>query len=138
MGTVTATATKTIAAPPTRVLEFLHDLGARPQILTPHYSSVRTEPGNVLAFHFAAGGRERDYRLVSDLTGTTVTERDENSSFVNRWEVRPSGAGSTVTLTGSWDGASGVGGFFEGLFAPMGLKRIYSEVLTNLENTLSS
>ena len=136
MGTVTATATRTIAVPPTRVLEFLHDLPARSQILTTNYSAVQTEGAEIIAFHFAAGGRERDYRLHSDLTGTTVTETDEHSSFQNVWTVSPEGSGSSVTLTASWEGAGGVGGFFEGLFAPLGLRRIYAEVLANLERQL--
>jgi hypothetical protein len=42
-----------------------------------------------------------------------------------------------VTLTATWDGAGGIGGFFEGLFAPLGLKRIYGEVLANLSGVLT-
>ncbi|CAM5345587.1 SRPBCC family protein OS=Streptomyces alboniger OX=132473 GN=CP975_29985 PE=4 SV=1 [Streptomyces alboniger] len=31
-----------------------------------------------------------------------------------------------------WNGAGGIGGFFEKTFAPKGLGRIYGEVLANL------
>jgi hypothetical protein len=46
-------------------------------------------------------------------------------------------SGSTVTLTGSWDGAGGIPGIFEGLFAPLGLKRIYAEILANLARVVA-
>jgi hypothetical protein len=38
----------------------------------------------------------------------------------------------------TWNGAGGIGGFFEKTFAPLGLKKIQSEVLTNLKNELES
>ena len=136
MGTVRATATATIAAEPDRVLELLRDYDARPGILTANYSAfeVERDAGGepVLAFHFAAGGRERDYRLKVQERGATQIERDERSSFVNTWTVSPAPAGSTVTLEATWNGAGGIGGIFEGLFAPLGLRRIYREVLANL------
>ncbi len=136
MGKVTASATTTVQAPPEQVITFLSDLASRPKILTGNYSAISVEPEGVFAYHFTAGGRERDYRLTSALNGTTITETDELSSFVNTWQVAPSGSGSSVTLTATWDGAGGIGGFFEGRFAPLGLKRIYSEVLGNLAASL--
>ena len=48
----------------------------------------------------------------------------------------PDGPGSSVTLEGSWDGAGGIAGIFEGLFAPLGLRRIYGEVLDKLAAVL--
>jgi hypothetical protein len=138
MANVTATATKTVNASPGRVLEFLRDYReGRPQILTDNYSAYRVEQGgegsgSVIAYHFAAGGRERDYRLrVEDADGG-LRERDEFSSFVSTWRVEPEGVGSTVTMEASWQGAGGIGGVFERIFAPLGLRRIYSEVLERL------
>jgi hypothetical protein len=136
MGTVTATATKTVSASPEEVINFLTTLGSRPKILTGNYSQVTVQPDGVLAYHFAAANRERDYRLKSHLTGNTITEQDELSSFVNTWQVSPSGTGASVTLTAKWQGAGGIGGFFEGRFAPLGLKRIYGEILDNLDRVL--
>jgi hypothetical protein len=46
--------------------------------------------------------------------------------------VQPAGAGSSVSIESSWDGAGGIGGFFERTFAPMGLRRIYSQMLDKL------
>ena len=47
--------------------------------------------------------------------------------------VAPAGPGSSVTVTTTWKGAGGVKGFFEKTFAPLGLKKIQSEVLANLK-----
>jgi hypothetical protein len=138
MGTVAASATTVVRASPEQVLSFLGDLSSRPQILTGNYSAVTVEPDNVLAYHFAAANRERDYRLRSVPDGTTILEKDELSSFVNEWEVVPAPEGAAVRLTGAWDGAGGIGGFFEARFAPLGLKRIYGEILENLGNVLAA
>ena len=142
MGTVTARATASVDAPADKVLEFLRDYQARPRILTDNYTSFRVEGGEagskVLAFHFAAGGRERDYRLRPEESSGVIRERDELSSFVNTWTVTPADAGSSVTLEGSWQGAGGIGGFFEGLFAPIGLRRIYSQVLSRLGSAVTA
>jgi hypothetical protein len=138
MGRVTATATKEVAAPPERVLELLRDYRAsRKKLLPDNYSAYRVEAGGsgagtVIGYHFAAGGRERDYRLRVQESDGSLEERDELSSFVSVWSVKPAGAGSEVTLQGAWDGASGIAGVFEGLFAPLGLRRIYGEMLNRL------
>ncbi len=138
MGHLTARAGKQIGAPPEQVLAFLRDYrDARPRILTSNYTVYRVEAGGegagtVLAYHFAAGGRERDYRLQVEEADGALRERDQLSSFVATWTVAPAGSGSEVTLEGSWQGAGGVAGMFEGLFAPMGLRRIYGEMLNRL------
>lgn len=127
-----------MGAAPEAVLEFLRDYReARPRILTENYTAYRVEQGGrgagtVVAYHFAAGGRERDYRLEVQESDGGLSERDQLSSFVSKWTVAPGATGSVVTLEGSWNGASGIGGFFEGVFAPMGLRRIYGEILDRL------
>jgi hypothetical protein len=138
MGRVTARASKQIGAPPDRVLELLRDYRSQRQPLLPeNYSAYRVEAGGkgtgtVFAYHFSAGGRDRDYRLrVEELNGA-LRERDELSSFIGTWTVTPEAGGSQVTLEASWDGAGGVAGIFEGLFAPLGLRRIYAEILNRL------
>jgi hypothetical protein len=138
MATVTARATKAVDAPPERVLEFLRDYrDARPRILTGNYTAYRVEQGGhgagtVIGYHFAAGGRERDYRLSVEEVGGGLFERDQLSTFVSHWTVAPDGSGSQVSLESSWQGAGGIGGVFERTFAPMGLRRIYGEMLDKL------
>jgi polyketide cyclase/dehydrase/lipid transport protein len=144
MATVTARATKAVDAQPERVLEFLRDYReGRPRILTDNYTAYRVEQGGhgagtVIGYHFAAGGRERDYRLAVEEEGGELVERDQLSSFVSRWTLAPSGSGSEVTLEASWQGAGGIGGMFERTFAPMGLRKIYGEILDKLAVAVSS
>jgi hypothetical protein len=52
------------------------------------------------------------------------------------WTVAAEGSGSKVTLEATWDGAGGIGGVFEGLFAPRGLRRIYVQVLERLSQAV--
>ena len=131
-------------AAPEQVLGFLRDYReGRERILTDNYSAYRVEQGGkgegtVYAYHFAAGGRERDYRLHVHEHEGGLEERDQMSSFVSTWTVMPSSGGSTVTIEASWDGAGGIGGFFERRFAPAGLRRIYSQILGRLQTELGS
>jgi Polyketide cyclase / dehydrase and lipid transport len=138
MARVRAQTSKTVDASPDRVLAVLRDYReGRPRILTDNYSAYRVESGGdgdgtVVAYHFAAGGRERDYRLRVEESGGQLRERDELSSFISIWTVAPSGAGSEVTIESSWEGAGGIGGFFERTFAPIGLRRVYGRMLDRL------
>jgi hypothetical protein len=127
---------------PERVLEFLRDYrDSRPRILTSNWTAYRVEQGGkgegtIYAYHFTAGGRERDYRLhVSERAGR-LEEQDQGSTFVSTWSVEPAPGGSLVTIESSWEGATGVGGFFEARFAPRGLRRIYAQVLAALQSEL--
>ena len=144
MATVTASATRAVDALPERVLEFLRDYReGRPRILTENYTAYRVEQGGhgagtVIGYHFAAGGRERDYRLSAAEESGGLVERDQLSSFVTRWTVAPNGSGAEVTLESSWQGASGIGGFFERTFAPTGLRRIYGQILDKLAEAVSA
>lgn len=142
MSRVVARASAQLQAPPDRVLGFLRDYrDSRERILTDNYTAYRVEQGGkgegtVFAYHFAAGGRERDYRLHVHESPGGLQESDQLSSFVTTWKVDPTPAGSEVTVESSWDGAGGIGGVFEGLFAPMGLRRIYTRVLEQLAGAL--
>jgi hypothetical protein len=144
MAIVTARASKALDAPPDRVLEFLRNYReARPRILTDNYTAYRVEQGGhgagtVIGYHFATGRRERDYRLSIEEDGNVLSERDQLSSFVNRWTVAPNGAGAQVTLEGSWQGAAGIGGVFERAFAPRLLSRIYAQMLDKLAAAVSA
>jgi hypothetical protein len=142
MGRVIARASKELAAPPERVLAVLRDYRtARKPLLPDNYTAYRVEAGGqgagtVVAYHFAAGGRERDYRLKVSETDGSLYEKDELSSFTCVWTVAGSGMGSTVTVEVSWDGAGGIAGIFEGFFAPLGLRRVYGEILSRLASAV--
>ncbi len=144
MANIVASATRPISAPPERVLGFLRDYSqARASILPASYSRYRVEEGGegggtVFSYHFKSGPTERDFRLRAEDSDGRIIERDELSSFVCTWSVIDSATGSTVTVEASWVGGGGIGGFFERLFAPLGLRRVYGEMLDRLAAAVSS
>jgi hypothetical protein len=142
---VTATTRRTIGAAPEEVMAAISDYReVRPRILTEHYRDYRVEQGGQGAgtvAHWilqATSKRQRDQTVDVAAESRAVVERDRNSSMVTTWTVAPAGdGGSTVTVGARWNGATGVGGFFERLFAPRGLQRIHEGVLENLERHLA-
>lgn len=140
---VSASSSITITAAPEQALDALTDYETmRPRILPPQYRDYEVLEGGqgdgtvarwVLQ---ATEKRSRNVKATVSVSGTTVTERDANSSMVTTWEVAPSGTGCTITTTTEWKGAGGIGGFFERTFAPMGLRRIQEQTLANLEREL--
>jgi uncharacterized protein YndB with AHSA1/START domain len=147
MAQVTARTQRTIDAPAERVQAALSDYETvRPQILTENYGDYRVEAGGHGAgsrVHWtlqATKKRVRDQRVeVSEPTEGRIVESDTNSSMVTTWTVAPEGAErSTVTVETTWNGAGGIGGFFERTFAPKGLQRIHDGVLSNLAGAVRS
>lgn len=141
MAQVTARTERTIDAPAERVRAALADYEqVRPAILTDHYRDYRVEAGGRGAgsrVHWtlqATKKRVRDQLVeVSEPSADRIVERDANSSMVTTWTVAPAGADrSVVTVETTWNGASGIGGFFERTFAPKGLQRIHDGLLSNL------
>ena len=129
MGQVTAVAEATVPAAPARVLEALADYReARPAILTSHYTEYVVLEGGVGAGTVASWHLHATEKRVRHV----VVETDRNSSMVTTFAVATDGAGTRVTVTTTWNGAGGVGGFFEKTFAPLGLRRIHGELLQNL------
>jgi ribosome-associated toxin RatA of RatAB toxin-antitoxin module len=111
-----------------------------PRFLPPAFSDFRVEQGGVgagtiVTFRIATGGRSRDYRMeVSEPEpGRVLTESDTRSSLATTWTVDPQGAACQVRIATAWQGAGGVGGFFERLFAPRVLRRLYADELERLE-----
>lgn len=83
----------------------------------------------------ATSKRIRDCLLeVTEPSDGELVEKDQNSSMVTTWRVTPGSGEKTarVTVTTVWNGAGGIGGFFEKTFAPKGLARIYDDVLSRL------
>lgn len=143
MAQVSATSTVLIDADPATTLGAVADYEAmRPRILSSHYSGYQVVEGGqgagtVVQWKLqATKSRSRDVRNTVDVAGRTVIEKDQNSSMVTNWTVAPAGPGSSVTVKTSWKGAGGIGGFFEAIFAPIGLRRIQAEVLGNLKQEI--
>ena len=146
MSEVVATTERPLPAPADRVRAALPDYaGTRPRILPEQFSDYRVVSGGSGAgtrarWRFAATSkRVRDQDVeVSEPDATTLVETDRNSSMVTRWTVRPTGnATSTVTVRTTWNGAGGIGGFFERTFAPKGLRRVYDSMLERLEREVT-
>lgn len=152
MAQVTVTAQRTVGAPVDRVRDALADYsGTRPKLLTEHFSDYR----------ILAGGHGEGTRVAWRLQATkkrvrncefTVTqpdahqlvETDANSSMVTRWSAQPVGGDgpgdgqSVVTVLTTWNGAGGIGGFFERTFAPLGMRKIYQQMLAKLDAVVTS
>jgi uncharacterized protein YndB with AHSA1/START domain len=145
MAQVTARTSRTIGAPAEKVREALADYEkVRPSILTEQYRDYRVESGGTGAgtrAHWvlqATKSRQRDQLVeVSTPAPDRIVESDANSSMVTTWTVTPEGADrSLVAVETTWNGAGGIGGFFERTFAPRGLARIHDGVLSKLDEAV--
>jgi hypothetical protein len=140
MGQVRAVASRQIGASAQAVFDALADYAeVRPKILPAQYSGYAVREGGVGAgtvasWRFAATERRtRDVvARVAQPGPLTLVEADENSSMRTTWTVSGQGGVALVTVETVWNGAGGVGGFFERLFAPGGLVRIHEQVLAGL------
>ena len=139
MAKVVASAERSVDAPAEQVYSYLADMNLHQRFLPPAFSDFKIEQGGVGAgtvtsFKITAGGRTRSYRMqVSEpAAGRTLVETDTGSSLVTTYDVAPQGDKSLVSITTSWDGAGGIGGFFERTFAPRAIERLYNEALDRL------
>ncbi|MFC4376743.1 SRPBCC family protein [Nocardia halotolerans] len=144
MGQVSASSSIVVAADPQRTLEAIGDYETiRPRILSSHYRDYKVieggkGAGTVVEWTLqATEKRVRNIRASVTVSDSILTERDANSSMVNTWTVTPEGTGSRVTVRTTWNGAGGIAGIFEGIFAPLGLKKIQAELLANLQRELA-
>ncbi|QLH24883.1 SRPBCC family protein [Streptomyces sp. Rer75] len=141
MGQVEATTERIVTGKPEDVFDALADYReVRPRLLTEQFSEYEVREGGDgegTLVHWrlqATSKRVRDCLLeVSEPSDNQLVEKDRNSSMVTTWTVTPAGEGKArVVVTSVWNGAGGIGGFFERTFAPKGLARIYDGVLEKL------
>jgi uncharacterized protein YndB with AHSA1/START domain len=141
MAKINVSAERTISAPAETVYGYLADMREHhPKFLPPAFSDFTVESGGVGAgtitrFKTTAGGRTREYQMeVSEPEpGRVLQENDANSSLVTTFTVTPQGDSSGVRIETSWDGAGGIGGFFERTFAPRVMRGIYEDELERLD-----
>ena len=117
-----------------------HHREHHPRFLPPAFSDFVVEEGGVGAgtvtrFTVTAGGRSRAFhmRVEEPEPGRVMTERDLDSTLVTTWTVTPAGDTSRVRIETVWQGAGGIGGFFERLFAPRVMERLYADELQRLD-----
>ncbi|MFE4826604.1 SRPBCC family protein [Streptomyces sp. NPDC056672] len=141
MAQVEATTERIIAADPETVFDALADYeNTRAKLLPQQFSEYEVREGGDgegSLVHWklqATSKRVRDCLLeVTEPSDGRLVEKDRNSSMVTTWTVTPAGEGrSKAVVTTVWDGAGGIGGFFERTFAPKGLGRIYGVILERL------
>jgi uncharacterized protein YndB with AHSA1/START domain len=141
MARIAVSAERTIKAPAATVYGYIADEREHhPRFLPPAFSDLQVEQGGVgagtiMRFRLTAGGRTRHYRVQVDEPepGRVLTESDTESSMVTKFTVTPQDSASLVRIESSWDGASGVGGFFERIFAPRAVRGLLSDELTRLD-----
>ena len=142
MATILVSAERTVDAPADAVYGYIADMREHhPRFLPPAFSDFQVESGGVgegtiTRFTVTAGGRTRQYRMkvAEPEPGRVLTESDTGSSLVTTTTVTPQGGRSLVTMSTTWQGAGGIGGFFERLFAPRAMRGIYTDELERLDS----
>jgi hypothetical protein len=141
MAPISVSAERTVGAPAPEVYGYIADHREHhANFLPPAFSDFEVESGGVGAgtitrFKLTAGGRTRQLRteVTEPEPGRVLTESDTLSSSVTTWTVTPEGDACQVRISTTWQGAGGVGGVFERLFAPRVLRRLYDDELSRLD-----
>jgi hypothetical protein len=140
MGTIAVAQEGAVGAPADLTYRLIADDAHHAKFLPDAFSDFETVEGGVGAgtvhrFKLAAGGKVRDYlmRVDEPQPGRVLTETDENSSLQTTFTVTPAGDTCTVKIETTWQGAGGVGGFFERTFAPKVMRKMYADELRRLD-----
>lgn len=142
MAEVTVHAEGLVGAPVERVYHYVANIrDHHGKFLPPNFSSLYVEQGGVgegtvFTFTATAGGTTRGFRMRvgEPEPGRILTETDTMSSMATTWTFTPTGDRQTrVSILTRWDGAPGLPGFFERMFAPLAMRRIYNDELKRLD-----
>jgi hypothetical protein len=140
MGTITVVQEGRVGAPADLTYRLIADDAHHQRFLPEGFSDFEVLEGGVGAgtrhrFKVTAGGRTREYlmRVDEPQPGRVITESDEGSSLVTGFTVTPADDGCVVRIQTQWNGAGGIGGFFERTFAPRVMRRMYADELRRLD-----
>ena len=147
MGEIAVVVEQTYDAEPKTVFAALADYaGVRPTMLAPEFTDFEVLDGGVgagtrIGYNLHATKkrvRAVEAAVTEPTPGRQLLETDSKSSLLVLWDVVPAdGGGSRLKVRVNWQGAGGIGGFFERRFAPAGIRRIYTTELGRLEQVLS-
>src|SRR3954452_1003497 len=140
MGQIIVAEEGVVGAPAELTYRLIADDQHHQRFLPENFSDFEVLEGGVGAgtlhrFKVSAGGRTREMlmRVDEPEPGRVITESDQNSTMVTSFTITPQGDKSRVRISTSWEGAGGVGGFFERLFAPRVMRRVYVDELARLD-----
>jgi Polyketide cyclase / dehydrase and lipid transport len=134
-------AERAVAAPADVVYPYIADMREHhPRFLPPAFSDFLVESGGVGAgtvtsFKLTVGGRTRESRVTvaEPEPGRVLTETDSRSGAVTTFTVSPHDGASLVRISAAWDGAGGIGGLLERLFAPRLMRALLADELGRLD-----
>jgi uncharacterized protein YndB with AHSA1/START domain len=141
MAKVVVSAEGTVDAPAEMVYRYIADMREHhPRFLPPAFSDFQVESGGVGAgtvtrFKLRLGGRTRECRMTiaEPEPGRVLTESDTASGSVTSFTVTPRQGASLVRISTALDGAAGIGGLVERMFAPRLLRALYADELNRLD-----
>jgi len=140
MGIINVEQEGPVGAPADLTYRLIADDAHHQRFLPEGFSDFEVVEGGVGAgtlhrFKVTAGGRAREYlmRVDEPQPGRVLTETDQNSSLVTTFTVTPAGDTCLVRIQTQWNGAGGIGGFFERTFAPRVMRRMYADELAKLD-----
>jgi hypothetical protein len=140
MGKITVVQDGSVGAPADLTYRLIADDAHHAKFLPDGISDFEVVEGGVGAgtlhrFKVTAGGRVREYlmRVDEPEPGRVITETDQNSSLVTTFTVTPAGETCDVRIQTQWNGAGGIGGFFERTFAPKVMRKMYADELARLD-----
>jgi hypothetical protein len=141
MAEVRVEASAHVQAPPDVVYRCIADYRQHHHnFLPPAFSNFRVEEGGygagtIISFTGTTAGRTRKFKMqvTEPDPGRDLVERDTLSSMETHFIVAPEGDGARVTFRTRWDGAPGIAGIMERLFAPLAIRSVYRDELTRLD-----
>jgi hypothetical protein len=137
MSQIHAELERPIAAPASQVYAYFADYREHhPRLLPSAFSDNRVEQGGigagtVVSFKTTVAGRTQSYRVyvTEPVPGRVMVETDPELKLVTTFTVTPDGDHCKVKLETTYEGSSGIAGFFERLLAPRLLRKLYAEEL---------
>jgi hypothetical protein len=141
MSTITVTAQQDVQAPADEVFGLLGDYrNGRPRYLPDAITDYEVLSGDggdgtLISYRLHATKkriRQTEAEIHVPPGSRELVERTKEAQMRVTWRVTPIGDSTRVDVTLSWTGATGIGGLAERTFAPIGMRKIYGQMLERL------